>query len=81
MTRFEVDVLVPTFERPCALAVTLASLAGQTARPGRVVISDQSGRPAYERPEPAAVCRVLEELDVRVERHHHVPRRGIAEQR
>ena len=31
-----VDVLIPTYRRPCALAVTLASLVGQTHRLFRV---------------------------------------------
>ncbi len=38
----QLDVLIPTFDRPAALAVTLTSLIGQTQRDFRVVISDQS---------------------------------------
>lgn len=77
-----VDVLVPTRGRPAALAVTLACLIGQTFRDFRVVISDQTDpEPSFTRPEVATACRVLEIRGTPVERHHHVPRRGIAEQR
>ena len=40
----QLDVLVPTFERPASLAVTLAGLTAQTLADFRVVISDQSER-------------------------------------
>ncbi|HVK54470.1 MAG TPA: glycosyltransferase, partial [Burkholderiales bacterium] len=36
------DVLIPTYARPAALAVTLTSLCAQTYRSFDVVISDQS---------------------------------------
>lgn len=78
----DVDVLIPTFRRPTALAVTLASLVGQGYPAFRIVISDQTDeRPSFEVPEVETVCRVLEALGHRVDRHHHLPRRGIAEQR
>jgi GT2 family glycosyltransferase len=77
-----VDVLIPTYHRACALAVTLGTLVGQTHRPLRIVISDQSEEPALpSSPEVRAVARVLEAQGRRVELHHHVPRRGMAEQR
>ena len=50
----EVDVLIPTCRRPCALAVTLSALAAQTFDAVRVVISDQSDEsPSFESPEEA----------------------------
>jgi len=76
------DVLIPTFQRPCALAVTLGSIVGQTHRPLRIVISDQSEEPALpNNPEVRALARVLEAQGRQVELHHHLPRRGMAEQR
>jgi GT2 family glycosyltransferase len=77
-----VDVLVPTCDRPGALAVTLACLVGQTHRDFRVVVSDQSedGDP-FERRELLAVVRVLRLRGHEVELHRHLPRRGLAEHR
>jgi glycosyltransferase involved in cell wall biosynthesis len=77
-----VDVLIPTCDRPTALAVTLASLIGQTLRRFRVVVSDQSRpRPALDAPEVLAAVRVLQARGHEVEVHRHLPRRGLAEQR
>jgi GT2 family glycosyltransferase len=77
-----VDVVIPTCDRPGALAVTLACLVGQTHRDFRVVVSDQSedGDP-FERPEVLAVVRVLRLRGHEVELHRHLPRRGLAEHR
>ena len=81
-----VDVLIPTCDRPEALAVTLTSLAAQTLPAFRVVVSDQSERP--DLPDgavgTAAVRTPLRLLTARgreVETHRHLPRRGLAEQR
>lgn len=77
-----VDVLVPTCDRACALAVTLASLAAQSFARLRIVVSDQSAGPsAYEKPEVQAVLRYLEATGRGVEARRHLPRRGMAEQR
>jgi GT2 family glycosyltransferase len=77
-----VDVLVPTCNRACALAVTLAALAAQTVRNFRIVISDQSDGPAsFDRPEVKAVVRLLRAGGREVECLRHLPRRGMAEQR
>ncbi len=76
------DILIPTFSRPLGLAVTLTSLIGQTFRDFRVVVSDQSDDPEASWPPPTqAVLRLLRARDQPVERHHHLPRRGLAEQR
>ncbi len=78
----QLDVLIPTFDRPAALAVTLTSLIGQTQRGFRVVISDQSDEPACANSrELQAALRVLRARGHVVEVHHHLPRRGLAEQR
>ncbi len=77
-----VDILIPTYNRPTALAVTLTSLIAQTYRDFRVVISDQTedSNPC-ETAEIQAVLRVLCAHDRKVEIHKHLPRRGIAQQR
>jgi glycosyltransferase involved in cell wall biosynthesis len=77
-----VDVLVPTRNRPGALALTLACVAAQTLRPIRVVVSDQSdGAAPFKLPEVAAVLRYLAAVGVPVAALRHLPRRGMAEQR
>jgi GT2 family glycosyltransferase len=77
-----VDVLIPTFERPDALAATLASLVGQTLRRFRVVVSDQGDDPAaIAAPVVRSVARVLAATGRPVELERHRPRRGMAEQR
>lgn len=76
------DVLIPTYRRDAALAVTLTSLAMQDYRELEVVISDQnSDHDVRNTGEVRAAIRVLElhGQDVRVLKH--LPRRGMAEQR
>ena len=80
------DVLVPTCDRPAALAVTLAGLAAQTLASFRVVVSDQSERPdlpdgACASPEVLTPLRLLRARGRQVETYRHLPRRGLAEQR
>jgi glycosyltransferase involved in cell wall biosynthesis len=77
-----VDVLIPTYRRPGALAVTLAGVAAQDHPALRVVLADQTPRrPAADRPEVAAMLRILEARGAEVEVHAGRPRRGVAEQR
>jgi GT2 family glycosyltransferase len=77
-----VDVLVPTCNRPGALAVALTALAAQTFDRMRIVISDQSDGPgAAGQKEVAAVLRYLKATGMEVACHRHLPRRGMAEQR
>jgi hypothetical protein len=77
-----VDVLVPTCERAAALAVTLTALAAQGHRALRIVVSDQSlDGSVFERGEVQAVLRYLRATGRVVETFHHLPRRGMAEQR
>jgi GT2 family glycosyltransferase len=77
-----VDILIPTYNRPAALGITLAGLVGQTFQDFRVVISDQTETiNVSEVGEVKAVGRVLGLHGQRVEFHKHLPRRGLAEQR
>jgi GT2 family glycosyltransferase len=75
----QVDVLIPTFGRPAALAVTLAGLVAQTHPGLRVVVSSQDH--ADFGPEVHAVVGVLRAQGRIVELSHHLPRRGLAEHR
>lgn len=77
-----VDVLIPTCERPGALAVTLTALFAQTRAPLRIVISDQGEHcKAVAADEVQAMLRLLGSRGHGVEVHRHLPRRGLAEQR
>lgn len=79
----ELDVLIPTRDRPAELAATLAGLAGQeVAEPFGVVVSDQSESiPGWLDPAPGGMVRALRYRGRPVLLRHHLPRRGIAEQR
>ncbi|MDQ3870197.1 MAG: glycosyltransferase, partial [Chloroflexota bacterium] len=79
--RGTLDVLVPTYNRPAALAVTLAGLAAQELAEFRVVISDQSDEPVASSREVRGVIRVLGARGRIVQLLRHLPRRGMAEQR
>lgn len=80
-----IDVLIPTCNRHCALAVTLTALSAQSFRHFRIIISDQSdhaGRgSSVDQPEVAAVMRYLRAHGCEVQTWRHLPRRGMAEQR
>jgi len=82
----QLDVLVPTKDRPVELATTLAGLAAQAAVPGtpsfRVVVSDQSDdAPSFDTPSATTLARALRRRGTPVELLRHLPRRGITEQR
>ena len=78
-----IDVLIPTYRRPAALAVVLAGLAAQTREDLRVVLSDQSppGEDPFAAGEVRAALGVLALHGVTVETHRRPERRGMAEQR
>jgi glycosyltransferase involved in cell wall biosynthesis len=77
-----VDVLVPTCNRPYALAMTLTSLAAQTVPSMRIVVSDQSdSADVLEQPEVLAVRRLLAASGRMIDAWRHLPRMGMAEQR
>jgi GT2 family glycosyltransferase len=77
-----VDILIPTYCRPAALAVLLTSLAAQTCRDFRVVISDQSDdESALKWGEAQSALRLLRAHGHEVVTHRHLPARGLAEHR
>ena len=77
-----VDILIPTFERTSALAVTATSLIYQNFQDFRLIISDQGDSDLVsESMELKTIFNVLEDHGRTVEVHHHLPRRGMAEQR
>ena len=75
-----VSVLIPTYERGEALAMTLSGVAAQTVTDLQVVVSSQGRYRAEDSPVARAVGRVIEARGGTVEWHHREPR-GIAEQR
>ncbi len=75
-----VSVLIPTYERPEALIMTLSGVAAQTVTDLQVVVSSQGRYRAEDSPVAQAVTRVIEARGGSVEWHHREPR-GIAEQR
>lgn len=79
----QLDVLIPTRNRPAELAVTLSGLAAQEGVPGfGVVVSDQSDdEPAYAHPAAAALVRALRHRGHPVLLTRRLPRRGLAEHR
>lgn len=78
----EVDVLVPTRNRPVELATTLAGLAAQRDVSFRALVSDQSDGPAsFDTPAAATLMRVLARQGRPVHATRHLPRRGLAEHR
>ncbi|RPI21325.1 MAG: glycosyltransferase family 2 protein [Chloroflexota bacterium] len=77
-----VDVLIPTYNRAAALAVTLTSLAYQSFKDFRLVISDQSDSgDAIQAGEVQAAIHVLRLRGHEIAIHKHLPPRGMAEQR
>ncbi len=76
------DVLIPTYRRPAALAVTLTSLTAQTLPDFRVVVSDQTeDEDTTATGEVQTPVRLLRARGRAVELHRHLPRRGLAEHR
>ncbi len=77
-----IDVVIPTYNRKTALAVTLTSLLGQTFTDFDVIISDQTqGESPLDSIEIGTVIRALEWHGHRVTCHRGRRRRGMAEQR
>jgi GT2 family glycosyltransferase len=77
-----IDILIPTCNRPAALAVTLTSLCTQTEKNFRVVISDQTeGSEPLETGGVQAALRVLRLHGHEIKTHKHLPRMGMAEHR
>jgi len=77
-----IDILIPTYRRPAALAVTLTSLCAQTFRDFQVIISDQTeDTDPLTSGEVLAALRVLNAHGHPIQTHKHLPRCGMAEQR
>lgn len=77
-----ISVLIPTYNRPAALAVTLTSLCYQDVRELDVVIADQSDRDCRDSNSPVqAAIRLLEVRGHKVHVLRNLPRRGMAQQR
>lgn len=76
-----VDVLIPTRNRHESLAMTLAGVAAQTLSNLRVVVADQSDRPAIEAPVIQSLLRVVAARGGEREYHHRPQVHGVAEQR
>jgi glycosyltransferase involved in cell wall biosynthesis len=77
-----IDVLIPTRNRPAALAVTLTALGAQTWPSLRIVLADQSdGDGVCTHGEVQAVLRYLRVTGRSVDTFRRPRRRGMAEQR
>jgi GT2 family glycosyltransferase len=82
MESIDVDVVIPTRNRPVELATTLAGLAAQRYPGFRVLVSDQSdGEPSFATPPAESIARVLRLRGQDVTFTRHLPRRGLAEHR
>jgi len=75
------DILIPTIDRLEALTYTLSGIALQDSTDRRVVVSDQSARPAADVPVIKTLRRIIEARGGEVEWHYRAPGNGIAEQR
>lgn len=77
-----IDVLIPTYRRKTGLAIVLTSLLAQTFTDFNVIISDQTGDDSYlESIEIQTLVQALKWRGHQVMLYHHLPQRGMAEQR
>lgn len=77
-----VDILIPTYNRAAALAVTLTSLYFQEYQSFDIYISDQGEKKSPEEcEEVVAITRALQMKGHQVLFHKNLPRRGMAQQR
>lgn len=78
----KVTVLIPTFNRSTALAVTMTSLCFQTCKDFDIVVSDQSEGDIYGGDASLeTVIRLLQEKGHGIRLIRNFPRRGMAQQR
>lgn len=76
------DVLIPTYNRPGALSVTLASLYFQDFQNFNIIISEQGeSNPSFECDEIKALARAFQLRGQNVSLYPNLPRRGMAQQR
>lgn len=84
-TQRDLDVVIPTRDRPAELAATLAGLAAQNedqpSAPFGVVVSDQSDDPVWDNDAVAGMIRVVRHRGHPVLLTRNLPRRGLAHQR
>lgn len=76
-----IDIVIPTYNRPDALAVTLTALAMQTDLDWTLTIADQSDEPVGNVPVVAGALRLIAQRDCPVALFRNLPRRGLAHQR
>lgn len=76
-----IDILIPTYNRPDALAVTLTALAMQVDLDWSLTIADQSDCPVGNVPVVAAALRLIALRGCAVGIVRNLPRRGLAHQR
>lgn len=77
----EITVLIPSYNRPSALAVTLTGLCFQHCPDFDVIISDQSDTSVYLDASVQTAIRLLEKKGHSVRQLTNSPRRGLAQQR
>lgn len=76
----DLQVLIPTYQRPAELALTLSGLAAQEI-PFSVVIADQNEEPVADHLLVQTMLRVLDYRGHKVQVLRNPERRGIAQQR
>jgi glycosyltransferase involved in cell wall biosynthesis len=76
-----VDVLLPTYNRLSSLIMCLCGVAGQTCPNYRLIVSDQSDKPAEDSGVVQSLVRIIEAHGGTVDWHYRAPSKGIAEQR
>ncbi|MBD2257224.1 glycosyltransferase family A protein [Pseudanabaena sp. FACHB-2040] len=76
------NVLIPTYNRPTVLAITLTGLCAQTFQDCSVIVFDQTeGQAVVNVSEVQAVARGLRSHQHPVQILQHLPRQGVAEHR
>ena len=76
-----IDILIPTYNRVSALAVTLTALSMQDSFDFNIVIADQSDSEVMRNELLASTVRLLEARGCTVSVLRNLPRRGLAQQR
>ncbi len=78
----DITILIPTYKRTTALAVTLTTLLFQFDKNFMIIISDQNeDNTIFEHASFQNIIRLLRNQDIPVIIKKHLPRLGIAEQR
>lgn len=81
-TQKEITILIPTFSRVNALAVTLTSLCFQDEKNFDIIISDQDDSDALQEDKTInTVMRLLQLHGISVKLLKNLPRKGMAQQR